>query len=146
MHKGGDPKTDHEGDDSDPGLASRRDLRPSCHKRRVLSNQRGTAAYEKGGEGAQRPHCAKGRGPREPWASWRHLLFAGCRSNRRRAVGQTVGEDRPTSLAFLVNSRHSVFSDKVLNFPAVPSATMVPNVLLFRRPTSFPTDCSSWTS
>ena len=61
------------GDDSDPGLASRRERGLNCHQNGVLSNQRGLHQFEKG-QGAQRPHCAKGRDPRTP-ASWRHFLL-----------------------------------------------------------------------
>ena len=39
--KGGDPKTDQEGDDSDPGLASRRESSLTAKDKKVLSYQRG---------------------------------------------------------------------------------------------------------
>ena len=59
--KGGDPRTDQleEGDDSDPGLASRRDCDLSATKRGTLE----PAWVLHTREGAQRPQCVKGRGP-----------------------------------------------------------------------------------
>ena len=90
VQKGGDPRTDHaiQGDDSDPGLASRRD----CVLTATLS-QRGTlkpAWVAHNREGAQRPQCAKGRGPKDPGVA-APLPAAVCRGNCWRDTGGRSG-------------------------------------------------------
>ena len=64
--RGGDPRTDQvkKGDDSDPGLATLRDKRPNCHFRRKGTLEPAWVLHQ--GEGPQRPHSAKGRGPKDP--------------------------------------------------------------------------------
>ena len=67
-----------EGDDSDQGLATRRDsFLTATRVKEVLSNQRG---YRTQGKVAQRRQSVKGRGPKDPGVA-APLAAAGCRGN-----------------------------------------------------------------
>ena len=104
------------GDDSDPGLASRRERGLNCHQTEYSRTSVDCI-------GAQRPHCAKGRDPRTP-ASWRHLLL---RVVAATASAQwSVGWGRSTYvLTFFVYGRHSAHRQRA-EPPCCPSATWYP--------------------
>ena len=116
--RGRRPDNRPRGDDSDPGLASRResDL-GNCHATDKGTLKPAWTASVRKGAGAQRPHCAKGRGPENPGVV---APFCCCGLSRQPPArsGQTVGEVRPSSLP----SSSAVviqFIDNELNFPAV---------------------------
>ena len=95
LQKGDDPRTDHRRGlthNSRAGIPKR--LRPNCHQSSTLKPA-WTATVRKG-TGAQRPHCAKGR-DREPRRRGAICCYGLSRQPQARS-GQTVGEDRPTSL------------------------------------------------
>ena len=141
------------GDDSDPGLASRRELRPNCHKRRYSQTSVDCIIREKG-RGPEDPTMYEGQGPENP-SVVAPFAVASCRGNCRRAVLRRLMKfDLRPCLPLLLSSlsvlgctglMRSVrfrrlpissdgpriqFIDKVLNFPVV-LWYVVPTVLLF---------------
>ena len=90
--------TKREGDDSDPGLASRRDsfLTATRLRKEVLSNQRGLPERTKE-ERAPKTRVSMGKGPAGPW---RRGAFRSCRLSRQLlpCCGWQAREDRPAHL------------------------------------------------
>ena len=92
MHKGGDPKTDHEGTtlNSRAGIPKR--LRPNCHKRRYSQTSVDCVSTKRGG-GPKTPLC-EGKGPENPGVV-EPFAVMGCRGNRRPAVVRRLGKFDP---------------------------------------------------
>ena len=98
-----------------PGAGIPKRTRPKLPPNGVLSNQRGLHQCEKG-RGPKDPTVRR-EGTREPWRRGA-ICCCGLSRQPQARSGQTVGEDRPTSLP----SSSTVviqFLDKVLNFRAV---------------------------
>ena len=74
----------------DPGLASRRESDLTAAKRGTLE----PAWVLRKREGAQRPQCAKGKGPEDPGVA-APLAGAGCRGSRLRNASCVALLDRP---------------------------------------------------
>ena len=77
------PENRPEGDDSDPGLASRREGGLNCHKRRHSQTSVACINTKRGGS-PKTPLC-EGKGPENPGVV-APFAVAGCRGNRKRAV------------------------------------------------------------
>ena len=129
------PKNRPCGDDSDPGLAPRRDSDLGfCHATDKGTLKPAWTASVRKGVGAQRPHCAKGRNPRTP-TSWRHFLL--------RVVAATAGAQWTDGwgsstyvLALFVCGRHSVHRQSA-ELPCCPSTTWYPHpAWICQRPKS----------
>ena len=97
--RGRRPENRPGGDDSDPGLASRRERGLNCQQ--TCYSRTSVDCSIRKGAGAQRPHTAKGRDPRTP-ASWRHLLL--------RVVAATSVAAYPSDTTL---RRHTTFSGTI---------------------------------
>ena len=117
VQRGRRPENRPRGDDSDPGLASRResDL-GNCHARQRYSQTSVDCVSTKRGGGPKNPLC-EGKGPEIPGVV-APFCFCGLSRQPPARSGKTVGEVRPTSLpsssAVIIQ-----FIDNELNFPAV---------------------------
>ena len=103
------------GDDSDAGLASRRERGLNCHQTEYSRTSVDCINAKR--DGSPKTPLYEGQGPENPGVVV-PFAVASCRGNCRRAVDRRKGEDRPASLP----SSCTVviqFLDKMLNFPAV---------------------------
>ena len=110
--KGGDPRSDHafkeQTHNSWAGIPKRTAyLTATCHRKEVLSNQRGLHQRKKGRR-PKDPTARKGGGPRTlaSWRHWRHWLeqvvaasagtmwVDGCMRRHVRGTPRTSGQDR----------------------------------------------------